>query len=211
MKKLIISIWITLGLGNALPLQGQTQEAQQLILNYEKLLQLEEILDNMHKGYKILSQGYNAIKDIAEGNFTLHKVFLDGLYAINPAVRDYKKIPEIIRYQQLLLKESKRTYSRFKNDPNLTIREMEYIENVYASLLKQSLRNLDELLMIITAAKLRMNDEERLQAIDRIFYDMEAKLSFLKHFNNSTGALVLQRAKEKNDVTTIQKLYDVTP
>lgn len=211
MKNLIIIFGIALGLECTLPVQAQTQEAQQLILNYEKLLQLEEILDNMYKGYKILSQGYNAIKDIAEGNFNLHQVFLDGLYAISPAVRDYKKIPEIIRYQQLLLKESQRTYSRFKNDPNLTIREMEYIENVYAYLLKQSLRNLDELLMIITATKLRMNDEERLQAIDRIFYDMETKLSFLKHFNNSTGALVMQRAREKNDVTTMQKLYEVAP
>ena len=83
----------------------QTQEATQLILNYEKLKQLEEILDNMYKGYKILSQGYNRIKDIAEGNYNIHQVFLDGLFAINPSVAKYKRIPDIIRYQQLLMKE----------------------------------------------------------------------------------------------------------
>src|SRR5436190_3638298 len=81
---------------------AQTQEATQLVLNYEKLKQLEEILDNMYKGYKILTKGYNRIKDIAEGNYTLHQVFLDGLFAVNPSVAKYKRIPDIIRYQSLL-------------------------------------------------------------------------------------------------------------
>src|SRR5688572_28851208 len=98
---------------------AQTQEAAQLLLNYEKLKQLEEILDNMYKGYKILSQGYNRIKDIAEGNYDLHQVFLDGLFAVNPSVAKYKLIPDIIRYQSLLVKEYKRALKRFKNDPNL--------------------------------------------------------------------------------------------
>ncbi len=190
---------------------AQSQEAAQLILNYEKLQQLEEILDNMYKGYKILTKGYNTIKDIAEGNFNLHQVFLDGLFAVNPSVRNYKRIPYIIQYQQFLVKEYKRAFNRFKNDPNLTVREIKYLENVYGSLFKQSLRNLDELLMIVTATKLRMSDEERLQAIDRIYLDMENKLVFLKVFNSSTQMLAMQRARENHDVETLQKLYEVTP
>lgn len=188
---------------------GQTQEATQLLLNYEKLKQLEEILDNMYKGYKILSQGYDRIKNIAEGNYKLHQVFLDGLFAVNPAVRDYKRIPMIIKYQALLMKEYKRAYSRFKDDPNLTVSELQYLESVYTYLVKQSLKNLEELTMIVTASKLRMTDDERMKAIDRIFFDMKSKLSFLRYFNNSTQLLGVQRAKEKGDVTTIQKLYEV--
>lgn len=187
----------------------QTQEATQLLLNYEKLKQLEEILDNMYKGYKILSQGYNRIKNIAEGNYSLHQVFLDGLFAVNPSVKNYKRIPLIINYQLVLMKEYKRAYERFRNDPNLTASELRYLESVYTYLVKQSLRNIEELTMIITASKLRMSDDERMRAIDRIFFDMESKLSFLRYFNNSTQLLALQRAKENDDVTTIQKLYEV--
>lgn len=188
---------------------SQTQEVTQLLLNYEKLKQLEEILDNMYKGYKILSQGYNRIKSIAEGNYNLHQLYLDGLYAVNPAVRNYNRIPLIINYQLLLMKEYKRAYNRFTNDPNLTAKELRYLESVYAYLIKQSLRNIEELTVIITASKLRMSDDERMRAIDRIYFDMESKLSFLRYFNNSTQLLALQRAKEKNDVTTSQKLYEV--
>jgi hypothetical protein len=188
---------------------SQTQEATQLLLNYEKLKQLEEILDNMYKGYKILSQGYNRIKNIAEGNYNLHQVFLDGLYAVNPSVRNYQRIPMIIKYQLLLVKEYKRAYSRFKGDDNLTASEIKYLENVYAYLIKQSLKNIEELTMIITASKLRMSDDERMKAIDRIYFDMENKLSFLRYFNNSTQLLALQRAKEKGELTATNKLYEV--
>lgn len=206
MKAILV---IVFGFGFSTAAFGQTQEASQLLLNYEKLKQLEEILDNMYKGYKILSQGYDRIKGIAQGNYKLHQVFLDALLAVNPAVRDYKRIPMIIEYQALLMKEYKRAYERFRDDANFTASELRYLESVYTYLVKQSVRNLDELAMIVTASKLRMTDEERLKAIDRIFLEMESKLSFLRYFNNSTQMLAMQRAREKSDVNAIQSLYEL--
>lgn len=211
MKTVCIGILAFLSMCSSGKVHAQTQEATQLVLNYEKLRQLEAILDNMYKGYKVLSKGYNTVKDIAEGNFSIHQVFLDGLYMVSPAVKNYRRIPEIIRYQEFLVKEYKRAFGRFRNDTNLTLREVKYIGNVYSYLIKQSLRNLDELLMVITASKLRMSDEERLQAIDRIFYSMEEKVAFLMYFNNSTGVLIVQRAKSNRDVNTTQKLYELGP
>ena len=201
---LITLLFLQIRISNA-----QAQEAVQLALNYEKLKQLEEILDNMYKGYKILSDGYNRVKNIAEGNYKLHQVFLDGLFAVNPAVRNYKRVADIINYQQLLLKEYRRAYDRFKRDPNFSDDELRYMENVYNYLVKQSLKNLEELAMIVTAAKLRMSDDERIQRIDRIYEDMEDKISFLRYFNNSTQMLAIQRAKENNDVSVLQRLYQV--
>jgi len=202
-------IFIVVMLSVLIKAGAQTQEAAQLILNYEKLKQLEEILENMYKGYKILTKGYSRVKDIAEGNFNLHQVFLDGLFAVNPSVAKYQRIPDIIRYQSMLIKEYKRAFNRFKSDPNLTPDEIKYLERVYSYLVKQSLRNLEELTMIITANKLRMSDDERIQSIDRIYFDIENKLSFLRYFNASTQVLVAQRAKESSEVGAMKKLYDV--
>lgn len=201
---LIALLFLQVRIANA-----QAQEAVQLALNYEKLKQLEEILDNMYRGYKILSDGYNRVKNIAEGNYKLHQVFLDGLFAVNPAVRNYKRVADIISYQQLLLREYRRAYGRFKSDPNFSEDELRYMENVYNYLVKQSLKNLEELAMIVTAAKLRMSDDERIQRIDAIYSDMGDKISFLRYFNNSTQMLAIQRAKENNDVSVLQKLYQV--
>ncbi len=66
MKKLLVIICICLA---SLGVKAQSQEAQQLLLNWEKLTQFKKILQNMYDGYKILYKGYTAVKDISEGNF----------------------------------------------------------------------------------------------------------------------------------------------
>lgn len=205
MNRLIFISFLFIGL--VVRLHAQTEEAAQLVVNYEKLLQLEEILDNMYKGYKIISKGYNTIKDIAEGNFNIHDAFLNGLYAVNPTIRNYKKIPYIIQFQKFIAYESKRAFNQFKTDPNLTYREIKYLESMYGYLLKQSLRNLDELLMIITSTRLGMNDDERLIALDRIYLDLENKVVFIKMSNSSTQMLLLQRARETRQINTVRKLH----
>lgn len=205
-KLLLIGILIAV---SARPIAAQTQEAQQLLLNWEKLRQLEEILDNMYRGYKILDKGYTTIRNIAEGNYTIHQLFIDGLMAVNPSIRNYKRIPFIIDYQKLLLKEYQHAFRRFRQDPNFKVEEIDYLANVYKHLFNASLRNIDELTMIITADKLSMSDDERMHAIDRIFFDMEDKLIFLRTFNSTTQLLAIQRARSTNDVKTIQQLYDL--
>ena len=76
MKRIIFFLLLTLQFsGNAL--YAQSTEAQQLLLNVEKLAQLKKILSNMKKGYEIVSSGYNTIKDISKGNFNLHDEFLN--------------------------------------------------------------------------------------------------------------------------------------
>lgn len=209
MKRILIIQFIAIGLQSFNPILAQSDEVQQLLLNWEKLQELEKILDNMYTGYKILDKGYTTIKNISEGNYTLHQAFIDGLMAVNPTIRNYKRIPFIIDYQKLLIKEYKNAYNRFKDDPNFKPEEITYLANVYSFLFQASLRNIDDLLMIITATKLRMSDDERMQAIDRIFYDMEGKLVFLRSFNSRTQLLAIQRARSMNDVRTIQHLYGV--
>jgi hypothetical protein len=210
MKKLLFIFILSVAIAPATHRAwAQSQEAQQLLLNWAKLQQLREILDNMYKGYKILDKGYNTIKNIAEGNYGLHQLFLDGLYAVNPSIKKYKRIPYIIEYQKLLVEQYKRAYNRFKQDPNFTPSELLYMERVYSNLIAGSLRNLDELIMIITATKLRMNDAERLQAIDRIYFDMQGRVSFVQTFNNEAQLLAVQRAKDRNDVSVIRELYGI--
>ena len=200
MKKiLILTILITL-LMIPVKSMGQSAEIQQLILNIEKLSQFKKILSDMKKGYELLSGGYKTVKDMTEGNFSLHKTFLDALMQVSPAVKNYKRVAEIVEYQISIVKESRNGMNRFIKSGNFSGQEINYFEKVYGNLLNQSLRNLDELTMVITADKLRMSDDERLKAVDDIYEQMQDKLLFLRNFNNTSNVLDLQRSKEKNDV-----------
>ena len=210
MKKLVMIFSVVFcSLLPAHKASAQADEIQQLLLNVEKLAQFKQILSDMKKGYQILEGGYNTIKNISEGNYNLHKAFLDGLMEVSPTVRKYHRVADIVNYQVVLVKEYKNAYDRFKRDNNFKADELSYLGHVYDNLFKESLRNLDELLTVITAGKTRMSDYERLQTIDRIYADMQDKLMFLRHFNNNTTILAVQRAKERNDAQTIQKIYGI--
>lgn len=210
MKRKYALLIILLMIGIYQKSNAQSREVQQLLLNVEKLAQLKQILADMKKGYEIISSGYNTIKDLSEGNFSLHKTFLDGLIQVSPAVRKYKKAADIINYQLILVKEYKSAYKRFKQNGSFNPQELDYLGRVYNNLFKQSLNNLDQLIMVITADKLRMSDDERMQAIDNIFHDMQDKLMFLRHFNNQAGILALKREREKNDAAAVKKIYGLT-
>ena len=126
---------------------------------------------------------------------------------VSPAVKKYKRIADIINDQILIVKEYKNAFNQFKMDANFTIEEITYLGKVYSNLFNASLKDVDELIMVITASTLRMSDDERLSSIDKIFAGMQDKLTFLRYFNNNTTLLAVQRAKERNDVSTIQNIY----
>ena len=186
---------------------GQSQEAKQLLLNVEKLAQLKLMLSHMKTGYQILEKGYTSIKNISQGNFNLHRDFLDGLLQVSPAVKKYAKVGDIIQVQIKLVKESKAALAEFRSSKQFTVAEIEYLGHVYANLLKESLKMLDELAMVVTAGKLRMSDNERLQAIDRIHDKVIEQYTFLNEFNNGTAILSLQREKEKMDIDLMRKVH----
>lgn len=209
MKRIII-IFIILSIGANFRANAQANEITQLLLNVEKLSQLKKILSNMKKGYQILSTGYNTIEDLSKGNFNLHKTFLDGLLAVSPEVREYKKVAGIINYQLILIEEYKTAIGRFRQSGNFSPEELGYLASVYDKLFEQSLDNLNDLTNVITAGKLRMSDDERLQAIDNIYLDMQDKLLFLRHFNNNATILAVQKARDNNDALTIKEIYGLT-
>lgn len=186
---------------------AQAAEIQQLLLNLEKLAQFKKILQNMYDGFKLISNGYNAVKDISEGNFKLHKVFLDGLSDVSPAVKKYKRIADIIDYQLRIVNDSKKVLQQFRSDKQFNTTELNYLATVYDNLIRQTLKHVEELLLVVTAGKLRMSDDERLAAIDRIFVSVESQYSFVREFSNSTKLLSLQRRSEHEQIDRMRLLH----
>ena len=204
MKKIILLVLLC---AMSFQSRAQAEEIQQLILNLEKLTQFRKILQNMYDAFKLLSNGYNAVKDISEGNFNLHKTFLDGLADVSPAVKKYRRIADIIDYQLRIVNDSKKVLQQFKSDKQFTAEELNYLTGVYDNLIRQTLQHVEELLLVVTAGKLRMSDDERLQVIDRIFLSVESQYSFVREFSNSTKLLSLQRKSEQLQVDRMQLLH----
>jgi hypothetical protein len=206
MLALAVTIWL-------IPAKSQAQSVadciEQLTLDYQKLAGLKSILQQMYKGYEVLDKGYNSVKDVSQGNFSLHQAFLDGLMVVSPTVRKYPRVADIINDQATLVSEYHAAYHTFRQDQHFNPDEIGYMMDVYNHLVSMSLKNIDDLTMIMTDNKMRMSDAERLTAIDRIYTDSHGQLSFLRKFNDETYKTALQRSRDANDRQTLKNLYGI--
>ena len=209
MRKLIIVL--LLALAAPTPSRAQTQEVTQLILNLEKLRELRKILKELKKGYDILFEGYSRIRDISRGNFKLHQTFLDGLLQVSPAVKNYGRIKDIVQIQLAIVRECGQAREQLSASGAFSAKELDYLGKVYSELAGGSLKNLDALLDVVTAKKLRASDDERLSRIDAIYEELSQQLVFLRHLNSNNSVLAAQRKQDKASLETVKKIYDVTP
>ena len=187
--------------------RAQGAETEQLLLNWEKLTQLKSMLHNLYEGYRILHKGYTTLKDLSEGNFSLHKGFLDGLLEVSPGVRKYKRIAGILELQLRMVKELKQATAGLTEQGRLLPEEGNYLKRVYAGLFQRSLQNLNELGMVVTAGTLRMSDDERLAVIDRVYDSLVDQYSFFRDFNNAAWVLSLQRQNELRELNGLKKIH----
>jgi len=183
------------------------QDMQQLLYDIEKLTQFKAILSDMQRGYTILTRGYEQVKTMAQGNFNLHSLFLNGLMQVNPEVAKYARVADIIADEADILSEYKNAFRGFQTSGGFNAGELDYLARVYAQLTGAALNDVNELINVITASKLRMSDDERLSAIDRIYASGNDKRNFLRDFNRRTHILLLQRQREQNEVDNLKSLY----
>ncbi len=193
---------------SVLPVRAQSDEAEELVLDIEKLAQLKQILSKMYDGYKILTDGYNKVKEITSGNFNLHEIFLDGLYLVSPEVKKYRRVADIISDQATILSEYKSTFQKLQGAGVFSPDQLIYLGGAYDKLLDASLQGISELTLILTDQKTRMSDDERLQAIDRVYANMKSNLVFLRSFNRENSMTAAQRLKERAEIQSIDNLYN---
>lgn len=204
---LCIVLFGVLVLGAWKPANAQADELAQLALNIQKLNQFRQILSDMKKGYQIISKGYNTVKNLSQGNFDLHQTFLDGLLMVNPGVAKYRRITDIITMQKDVLSEYKAALHDYHGMQMFSSSELMAMEKVYRGLFDRTVENLEELLLVVTAGKLRMNDADRIAAIDRIYLSMKDKTNFLRVYNSNNHTLARQRHLQAEELNRIHSLY----
>jgi hypothetical protein len=212
-KKMIKTCSLALLLTITLPFYSRAQSIadciEQLALDYQKLAGLKNILGQLYNGYGVLTKGYGAVKSVAQGNFSLHEAFLDGLYLVSPAVRKYPRVSDIINDQAALVREYKQAYGSFRQDKHFSPGELDYMLKVYNNLLSASLKNINDLAMVVTESQLRMSDAERLTAIDRIYLESHNELSYLRKYNDQAAQMSGLRARTEADRQGVKSMYGI--
>ena len=173
-------------------LQNETiwlQNAQKVVENTMSKLKLEEIAS------------------WAEKQHTLYSEYYDELWRVKDAVAYYHKIREVSEMQLAIVKEYKRAFRLFKQDQHFSTEEIHYMQEVYSGMLQVSIKNLDQLFLVIESFSTQMSDGQRMQIIEAAASGMEDVYKDLKKFNTGGVSLSLQRAKDLRSIGIVKALY----
>lgn len=157
----------------------------------------------LREGYEIARDGLSLAGDITSGEFSLHKNYFGSLSEISPVVRGSADVIKIIALQ----KEVVEVLSGVSESKFLHPSDKKYIENVRKGMLKASLDDLDQLLLLISAGVMELSDGQRLERLKNVLYNIRRKATLARELSTHVQALILQRKREANAVDALGEIY----
>ncbi len=186
-KKVIVAVDLKIQ-----KLQNKTiwlQNAQKTIENQMSKLKLTEISDWVNKQKE------------------LYREYFDELKKVKNAIAYYHRVKDLIEDQAAMVKEYKAAWAVFRTDKNFTGDELNFMSGVYDGMLNESIKNLDQLFLVINSFTTQMSDAKRMEIINTAADKIEETFLDLKSFNNQNKAMSLQRSYERGEIEYSRKLY----
>lgn len=175
-------------------LQNETiwlQNAQKVLENQLSKLKLTEIADWTEKQKDLYSQYYTE------------------LWKIKSAIAYYKRIKDLTQKQLAIVDEYKWAWNLFRQDKHFSAEELDQIQKVYSGILEESVKNLDQILLVAGSFKTQMSDAKRLEIINAAADQMDINYNDLKQFNTQNSKLSIQRAKSLEEVVKLKEIYGI--
>lgn len=204
MKKLLLLLLFTGFVTASTHAQGR----QRKVL-LQQIAALKVYIDAAQKGYSIARKGLNTIGDLKRGEFHLHIDYLNSLKKVNPKIKKYGRVAEIIALQWKIINSYNQSFEELDQGDLFHGSELAYIKRVFNRLIDNCNETLDQLIVVTTDDALEMKDDERMKRIDTLYQAMMDHYSFCQSFNKQAKLLYLSRVKEHNEVQKGRVLYDV--
>ena len=168
----------------------------------------------LQNAQKVLENKLNELKltEIAEWtekHRQLYKEYYDDLWKVRNTIASYQRVKQILERQVRLVDEYKRVWNIIKQDDHFTKDELEYMYRVYTGIMNESVRNLDQILVVVNSFKTQMSDAKRLEIINKCGEEIDRNYYDLKEFNNQNIQLSISRAKDAHEIETVKQLYDL--
>lgn len=175
-------------------LQNQTirlQNAQKAVENVLSKLKLGEISEWTERHRDQYAQYFDELKRVKE------------------AISGYKRVKEIMQKQVRIVEEYKAAFTLFRQDRHFTASEIEFMERVYTGIINESIKNLDQLFLVINAFSTEMTDGKRLEVINSVAGHIDENLNDLRQFNNENVKLVVQRSRDEAEILRLKAIYGI--
>jgi hypothetical protein len=175
-------------------LQNKTiwlQNAQKQLENVLSKLKLDEISDWTQKQKE------------------LYKGYYQELSKVKSVITYYQRIKEITSKQTKLVQEYEKAWNLLRQDFHFKEDEIRYMERVYNGILEESVKNMDQIFLILESFTTEMSDLKRLEIINNASDEIDSNYDDLKLFNQQNIMLSLQRAKTESEVNQTKQFYGI--
>jgi len=180
-------------------------------------LQIQRIQTNtiwLQNAQKTLENSMSKLKLAEIGDWVqkqkdLYGEYFDELWRVKNAITFYQRVKDIIDKQLLLVAEYNRYYTLFKKDSHFTTEEISYIHRVYSGIIDESVKNIDQVFLVINSFATQMSDAKRLEIINQAGSRIDDSYTYLQQFNKNNVQLSLQRARDEKDLENIKQLYEM--
>ena len=135
------------------------------------------------------------------------KEYYDKLKAVNNLVKDARKVREIILMVSDVSGIYVNNFQKMLADENFSQKELDAIAFGYTKLLEESNGVLQDLKQVINMSTLSMTDKDRMDVVDECYRDMRRYRNLTSYYTNKNIAVSYLRAKKKNDMDRVMKLY----
>jgi hypothetical protein len=139
----------------------------------------------------------------------LYSSYYSELWEIKSYISYYQRIKDLTVRQVALVNEYKQSWSLFQQDKHFQPAELTQMQQVYSRILNASVKNLDQIMLIVTGSQTQMSDEQRLELINKAGDQLDGNYSDLRQFNNQNEMLSLARSRDMNDMASVKQLYGV--
>jgi hypothetical protein len=195
MKKIMVMLVSSILFSGGM--QAQNKYQKELLL---QIAALQVYIEYGQKGYNVVKKGLGFIGDVKRGELNLHQDYFSALKKVNPKIKNYFKVVEIVSMQIQIMKTYKRTFRQLQEDDLFHGNELDYIQRSFDRLLENCNATLKELLVITTDAQLEMKDDQRMESIDGLYRTMVDDYTFCQNFCKEAKLLAIARIKERKEV-----------
>ncbi len=164
----------------------------------------QKVLENKMSKLKLTE-----ISDWAKKQKDLYANYFDELWKVKNVISNYQLVKEIINKQIQLVREYHQAFNLSRQDKNFTDKELDYMQAVYAGILNESLKNIEQMQLVTNAFTTQMSDSKRLEIIHSAGDQIDQNITDLRQFNQQNIIISLQRSKEKNNIDVVKSLYGI--
>ncbi|SEN57616.1 hypothetical protein SAMN05192574_103572 [Mucilaginibacter gossypiicola] len=165
------------------------QDAQKTLENTLSKLKLDEISDWTQKQ-----------KD-------LYGKYFDELKQVKDIIAYYQRVKDISARQVQMIKAYQQAWALVSSDKHFSAEEIQYMGTVYSGILSETIKNIDQMTLVINSFKTQMTDAKRMELIDNAAGKVDKNYNDLERFTRQNAILSLQRAKGGDEITTVKKMY----